>query len=159
MLSRLKAKINRMNGWRRAWLVISVLGFVFAITIAPLNVHAPYERAAYDEKWAVEKNLDNPDCLQYSLQPFEKLVEPPWAGLNDPKSCYRLYAYRKHNNQVSFPYTKQQLDKDFAIKIWSDLGLIALIYGVIAILLSALVYFAGFLVAWVLAGFRRGSKE
>ena len=159
MSSRFKAKLNRMNGWRRAWFVLSVLGFVCAITILPIKTNAPYERAAYEIKWAVEKNLAKPDCLQYSLQPFDKLVEPPWAGFNEPTGCYNLYAYRKHNNQVSFPYTKQQLDKDFAVKIWSDLGLAALIYGVIAIVLSALIYFAGFLVAWVLAGFRRGRKE
>lgn len=159
MLSSFKAKISRMNGWRRAWLVLSLLGIFYATFIHALQEAGTHDLSRYKYKWAVEANLNNPECQPYISKPFNTLSEPPFTLGEGKTGCYYLFNYRKHNNQTTVPYNKEQLDKDFFYELWSDRGALVLFYGAFAVAISALVYFGGFLVAWVLAGFRRGGKE
>ena len=155
IFSRLKVKINQMNGWRRAWLVLTILGILYAMLVKPIIEAESFRNSTYSSMWAAERNLENPECREYSVQPLDTLPQPKFTDSEGKTGCYFLYSQRKYHNQTTVPYTKEQLRNDVFSQIWSYTGTLSLFFGAIAIFLSAVVYFAGFVIAWIISGFKK----
>jgi len=159
MFIKFKTRLNKLNGWRRAWFVLTALGLFYGIFIHSSIEASKNDLSTYQYKWAVERELSNPECLLFKNSPFDKLIEPPYTDSEGKTGCYHLYNYRKYHNQITVPYTKDKLDSDVFYEFWSIRGQLALVFGFYAIALSALAYFAGFLIAWVKTGFCCQGKE
>ena len=136
--------MQRLNGWRRLWLVATAAVAVWFVVVWPLQaLKGASERET-------EKEFESGQCWIYQTEPLEKLREP---GLSD--GCWYIYESRKYDNVSELPYTLEAYKKhQFA----SDRKqyLIALSIGLAGTAIaSGLVYFLGWLVGWILAGFRQ----
>ena len=142
------------NGWKRLWLVLSVLGLLYAAVINPQIVGKDIAAIRYPSIAAAERELSNPECQPYSAKPFAELAQPKYVDEYGSEGCYNLYSYRKYFNQTKVPLTAEDIDREFSDQIgdemlsWAGAGFVA------SIMLSALVYFLGVVVAWVVSGFR-----
>lgn len=158
-MNKLKNWLRTANGWKRLWFVLSAFGLFYMMVVNPFVLSSQNNLSRYQYRWAVEKEFKNPDCQQYSMKPLIELTEPEYQDSEGNKGCYHIYNYRKYNNPTKVPYTTDDLDKDFTQELWSEiLGLSG--FGVVgAIVLSALVYFLGAVVAWVITGFRKKPQS
>lgn len=125
------------------------------ILINPFVLSNQSSLPRYQYRWAVERELKNPECRQYSIKPLVELTEPEYQDSDGNKGCYHVYNYRKYNNPTKVPYTSDDLDSDFRREIWGEILVLSGLGAVGAIVLSALVYFLGVVVAWVITGFRK----
>lgn len=130
----------------------------YMIVINPFVLSNQSSLSRYEYRWAVEKELKRPECRQYSLKPLVELTEPEYQDSDGNKGCYHIYNYRKYNNPTKVPYTSDDLDSDFRHKVWNELLVLSGLGTVGAIVLSALVYFLGVVVAWVITGFRKQPR-
>lgn len=156
-MNKLKTWLRTANGWRRLWFVLSAFGLFYMTVINPFVLRTSDNLSAYQYRWAVEKELKNPECRSYSTRPFTELTEPEYQDSDGNKGCYHIYNYRKYNNPTKVPYTADDLNKDFSSKVWSEILALSGLGLVGAAVISAIVYFLGAVVAWVLMGFRKSA--
>ena len=156
-MNKLKAWLRNANGWRRLWFVLSVLGLFYMVIFNPLVVSNSQNLAKYEYRWAVEKELKNPECAPFSITPFTELTEPEYQDSEGRKGCYHIYNYRKYHNQTKSPYTTDDLDRDFEKERWSEIFMLSGLGLVGTVAVAAIVYFLGVIVAWVITGFRKSS--
>jgi len=154
-VNRIKNWLRTANGWKRLWFVLSAFGLFYMILINPFVLSNQSSLPRYQYRWAVERELKNPECRQYSIKPLVELTEPEYQDSDGNKGCYHVYNYRKYNNPTKVPYTSDDLDSDFRREIWGEILVLSGLGAVGAIVLSALVYFLGVVVAWVITGFRK----
>ena len=154
-MNRIKNWLRTANGWKRLWFVLSAFGLFYMILINPFVLSNQSSLPRYQYRWAVERELKNPECRQYSIKPLVELTEPEYQDSDGNKGCYHVYNYRKYNNPTKVPYTSDDLDSDFRREIWGEILVLSGLGAVGAIVLSALVYFLGVVVAWVITGFRK----
>ena len=158
-MNRLKLKLSRLNGWRRMWLVLTILGILVASLVLPIYEATDFRNQVYRGMWKAQSNLENPDCRAYRDQAFETLPTPAFTDSEGKTGCYFLYSQRKFHNPTTVPYTEEQLRKDVFIQIWSYTGGTALVFSMVAIFLSALVYFVGFVISWIISGFNKNPSQ
>lgn len=154
-MNKLKTWLRTANGWRRLWFVLSAFGLFYMAVINPFVLRTSDNLSAYQYRWAVEKELKNPECRPYSTRPFTELTEPEYQDSEGNKGCYHIYNYRKYHNPTKAPYTADDLNKDFRSEVWSEILALSGLGLVGAAVISAIVYFLGAIVAWVLMGFRK----
>jgi hypothetical protein len=101
----------------------------------------------YKTKWAIESEMKDPACKEYMLKPFDQLEY-------STDRCMNIYFKRSHaENDV--PLTAESYAKKFKEdqrSVWMNNMQIGLI---VATALSALLYAAGAVVAWIVSGFKR----
>lgn len=128
------------------------------ILINPFVLSNQSSLSRYQYRWAVERELKNPECRLYSIKPLVELTEPEYQDSDGNKGCYHIYNYRKYNNPTKVPYTSDDLDSDFRREVWGEILVLSGLGAVGTIVLSALVYFLGVVVAWVITGFRKQTQ-
>ncbi|MFN8774078.1 MAG: hypothetical protein ACK5ZQ_14015 [bacterium] len=158
LVNKLKNWLQNANGWKRLWFLLSAFGLFYMAVINPFVLIKDSNLSRYEYKWAVEKELKNPECLPFSTKPFAELSEPEYQDKDGNKGCYHIYNYRKYYNQTKVPYTSADLDSDFTSAHWDQILALSGFFSMVAIVLSALVYFLGAVVAWVVRGFRKGAN-
>jgi hypothetical protein len=154
-VNKLKNWLRTANGWKRLWFVLSAFGLFYTTVINPFVLSNQNNLSRYQYRWAVEKELKNPECLRYSANPLAELAEPEYLDNDGNKGCYHIYNYRKYNNPTKVPYTLDDLDRDFRQKIWGEILALSGLGFLGVIVLSVVVYFLGVVVAWVTMGFRK----
>lgn len=157
-MNKLKNWLRNANGWKRLWFVLSAFGLFYMAVVNPFVLLSDSNLSRYQYRWAVEKELKNPECLPFSTKPFAELIEPEYQDKDGNKGCYHIYNYRKYHNQTTVPYTSAILDSDFTREHWGQIFAFSGICSVIAIVLSALVYFLGAVTAWVVRGVKKGAQ-
>jgi len=158
MMKNLKNWLQTANGWKRLWFALSSFGLFYMTVISPFILSDRNSPSSYQYRWAVERELKNPECRPYSTTPVLELTEPSYQDGEGNKGCYHLYNYRKYTNPEKVPYTAADLDRDFKWELWSDIFALSGLGAVIAAIVSAVVYFLGSVVAWVLTGFRKSPR-
>jgi hypothetical protein len=154
-VNKLKSWLQTSNGWKRLWFVLSIFGFSYMVIINPFVLTNKNSLSNYQYKWAVEKELQNPECALYSIKPLTELPEPEYQDSEGRKGCYHIYNYRKYNNPTKIPYTQDDLKNDFTREFWSDISALSGLGAIGAIVISSIVYFLGLVVSWVIAGFKK----
>ena len=152
-MNRLKNWLRTANGWKRLWFVLSAFGLLYMMLLNPFVLSSQSNLSRYQYRWAVEKELKNPECRIYSMKPLIELTEPEYQDSEGNKGCYHIYNYRKYNNSTKVPYSSVELDKDFTQELWGEIFALSGLGVLGSIVLSALVYFLGKMVAWVISGF------
>ena len=158
-MNKLKSWLRTANGWKRLWFVLSAFSLFYMTAVNPFVISNQNSLSRYQYRWAVEKELKNPECRPYSMKLLLELTEPEYQDSEGNKGCYHIYNYRKYNNSIKIPYTSDDLEKDFKQELWGEILLLSGLGVVGAIVLSAIVYFLGVVVAWVTTGFRKKSEQ
>lgn len=153
-MKKITSWLQNANGWQRIWFVLSVITFLYGSVVFPFKTYNENSRWLYEFRGAVARNLQNPDCNDYSTKPIDQLSEPEYFREGE-KGCWHLYTYRKSNNPMTIPYTLETLDHDFNKERWSEILSNSVSFGAVAIVFSALIYWFGVVIAWVVVGFRR----
>ena len=135
---------SQLNGWRRLWVVIAAITFVWALLHA-MSKASTTSAADY----RVVAAFENSECEHIRILPkgFELEIEPEYGS-----PCYGLYFENKHSDtplrtveaylaQVSKHYRQSLLS-------WLTASLVIWAVGL------ALLYGAGTTAAWVRQGFR-----
>jgi len=124
-------RLQRLNGWRRLWLVATVAVAIWFVVVWPVQVLKDMEVGRYSYDRDIEKEFESGQCRAYQTEALGKLREPSYS-----EGCYHIYLSRKYDSTAPYLY--------------------ALAIGAAGTaVVSALVYFFGWLVAWILAGFRQ----
>ncbi|MGN7124352.1 hypothetical protein [Methylorubrum thiocyanatum] len=144
--------LNRMNGWQRLWVVLSALSLVIFGIVYPYVtvVGAVNSGADWEYRNAARKEVRSGKCDDYINGEFSRLAAPAFS-LTEP-TCYHIY-YSRYFSKTKGPYEeKQDLDERLAEARWDALGFVG-IASACVLIASGLVYFLGWLVAWVRRGF------
>lgn len=135
---------KRLNGWRRLWIVVSVLGLFYAAYFALDDAYQQYKLDGN-----VLLAFDSPQCKTIvDLPAGFKLDQSP--GLDSP--CWHLYLYRSiyndaRNTSGGYADHMGALQRKRALETF---GLTAVVW-VLAVLL---LYGVGATIAWIIRGFR-----
>jgi hypothetical protein len=144
------SRLARLNGWQRLWLVGSICLGLWFIGWWPLTVAGEQHYQSWDYRIAIEKEFTNPGCRDYQERPINALHEP---GLG--QDCYYIYFSRRYGDTRTVPYTLAAYDRNRDAQ-WRNAYLIGLFFGSAGtVIVSALVYFVGWVMAWIIRGFRR----
>ena len=108
----------------------------------------------FEYRLAIEKEFASGQCQTYQTTPIENLREPDYDE-RGKSGCWHIYTSRKSEDSKSVPYTLEAYDNWHSAWVRRNY-LIGLSIGVAGTAIaSGLVYFLGWLVGWVLTGFRR----
>lgn len=156
-MGKLRDWLSNSNGWQRLWLVLSLLGFLYAAGIEPFLAWGRTSQYSYEKVWKVERQLRNPDCKDYAEKPFSTLREPV-RSIDDEDGCWHLYSYRKNYKPETLPLTAEALYDELNRSRWVYIAGNSIALGLFALLLSFFVYWAGVIVAWIGRGFKKTSS-
>jgi len=130
-----------LNGWRRLWVVVSVLGLV--ITLAGVGIFWP------DRKPGIIGDLNSPACKGWRDLPegFFPDKSPEWK-----EECYSLRSFLYHNH-VNL---KSETDYDsYLLKARTKVLVVGLATWIV---MALLIYLAGWSVGWVVRGFQENPR-
>src|SRR5262245_15649992 len=145
-----------MNGWQRLWFVLTCLAFVGFGVAYPFLFINQTDLAESDYRRRLIRDLDSPRCRDYAIRPLSQLTEPPFDF--EGGGCYHLYLSRQFGNKSGIePYTLAAYDAHRAADKREQFFIGVAIFGGFVLVVSALVYFLGFLVAWIRRGFRQAA--
>lgn len=135
--------LQRLNGWQRLWLVIAILGLLYAAWFA-LADGAKY----YGFKGEVLLEFDRPECRAVIEMPAgHKLTPEP--GLESP--CWNLYLYRSiYADARSNP--QAYVEHMGSLQRWRALETFGFTF-VVWLMSIGLLYLSGKIVGWVFRGF------
>jgi hypothetical protein len=156
-MNKFRAWLKNANGWRRLWFVLSVFGLFFAVVINPFNENSRGYSSRLEFRLKVEEDLQNPECRDYYTKPLNQLVEPPFLDEDGNERCWHLFTHRKFDDPTTVPYTLADLKRNFTKEERNNLLVLSAFGFVVTAILSALVYWLGLVVAWVIGGFKKQS--
>lgn len=153
-LKSFKQWLSNANGWKRIWFICSIICFIYFIVIFPLTETNKGSLFRYERKWAAEEEMKNAVCATYMSEDFNKLVQPKYS--TDGSTCYHIFSHRMYSDGHK-PITEKQYQNDFSNSeriIWFEhIG-----FGFLfATFLSAFVYLCGFVISWVIKGFKKSE--
>ena len=142
------SRLQRLNGWRRLWLVATAALAIWFVVVWPLQSLKDWQLERHDYDRAIEKEFESGQCQTYQTAPLESLREHGYS-----EGCWHIYLSRKYDDTV--PYTFEAYKRNNSA--WDrEQYLFALGMGVAGTAIaSGLVYFLGWLVGWVVTGFRQ----
>jgi len=141
-------RLSRLNGWRRLWLVATAGTAIWFVVVWPVKSLGDMQSGRYSYDRAIEKDFASGQCLTYQTAPLEKLQEPVYGN-----ACWHIYTSRKYDNTVPYTLEAHKSSNSAESRDWY---LIKLGIGAAGTAIaSGLVYFLGWLVGWVVAGFRQ----
>jgi hypothetical protein len=147
------SRLARLNGWQRLWLVGTICLGLWFIGWWPLMQAGEQHFRSWDYRQTIEKEFANPACRDYQVLPTAALREPAYG-----QACYHIYLSRKYDDTGTVPYTLAVYDGNRDTH-WRNVYLAGLGIGVVGtVTLSALVYLVGWVIAWILRGFRRTAS-
>ena len=142
------SRLQRLIGWRRLWLVATAALAIWFVVMWPLQSLKDWQLGEYSFDRAIEKEFASRRCQTYQMAPFEQLQDP-----RDGEGCWHIYTSRKYHDTV--PYTLEAHKSETGPQESRNYDLTALSMGTAGTaIVSGLVYFLGWLVGWVLTGFR-----
>ncbi|WHQ70102.1 hypothetical protein [Methylorubrum extorquens] len=146
--------LNRMNGWQRLWFCLSALSLlIFGIVYPYVTIidgvnsqsNWEYRNVTRSEVWSGQ-------CDDYVNKEFSQLQEPRYSSTEN--TCYHIYNSRRFS-ATQGPYDEERLAAERLSEArWDALGFVA-IASVGVLIASGLVYFLGWMVAWVRRGFAK----
>ena len=142
------ARLERLNGWRRLWLVLTIGFALYAVGHAYHEVYK-YNPVEYMMRSSAETDFKNPRCGLFMTLSSTSLLEP---GVNEP--CYHIYLSRKYRKSDNLPYTWEAYVVEHAAERRETFLLIAAFFLASVLFISALTYGLGVITAWVVRGFR-----
>jgi hypothetical protein len=152
-IQRFKEWLKDSNGWQRIWFVATLVVISYFVFVFPFVETGRHNIFRYEQYRAIEKEFLREDCARYMSERFENL-EVPNFSVNSDTGCYRIYRERESLPDHK-PITPDDYRKEFESAHW-DRFFVAMVSGLLfAALLSAIFYGFGYVVAWVLKGFRR----
>jgi len=137
-------RLSQLNGWRRLWVVITVVGFFYAIGWGFVEGAKQY-RVEYE----VLSAFGNPRCNAVIQMPARAKLNPE-PRYEDP--CWNLYLYRSIYDgaaQTKDGYIEHMNSNQNRV-ILQTVG-VGLVLWLLAV---GILYGAGKIVAWVMQGFR-----
>jgi hypothetical protein len=144
--------MSRLNGWQRLWLVGTVCLGLWLIGWWPLTVGGDARSGNWDYRRSIEKDFSNPACKDYQVRPLHTLREPAYDT-----GCWHIYTSRKYDDSATVPFTLEVYDRR-QDEHWRNVYLTGLGLGTAAtIVVSGLLYLIGWVIAWIIRGFRRGA--
>jgi len=153
-LKSFKQWLSDANGWKRIWFICSIICLIYFIVIFPLTETNKGSLIRYEGLWAAEKEMKNAVCATYMSEDFSKLVEPKYSI--DGSTCYHIFSHRKYSDGQK-PITEKQYQDYFSYNeritwfIYIGLGFL------FAAFLSVFVYLCGFVISWVIKGFKKSE--
>ena len=151
----LKQWLADANGWKRIWFVCSVICFFYFTVHFPLSETAKGSLFRYERLRSTENEMKNPICAPYMSEEFNKLVKPKYS--TDGSTCYHIFTHRQYSDDKK-PITEKQYQDDFSSNekvVWSKhigLGFLFVTF------LSVFIYFSGFVISWVIKGFKKSES-
>jgi hypothetical protein len=146
------SRLQRLNGWRRLWLVGTAAVAVWFVVVWPLQLLRDWRVGRVHYNLAIGDDFNSGQCSTYQTAPFEKLREPD--SLKDG-GCWHIYTSRKYDSTNTVPYTLEVYTSHNSAEDRQQY-LIGLGIGAAGTaIVSGLVYFLGWLVGWILTGFRQ----
>jgi hypothetical protein len=152
----LKDWFSEANGWKRIWIVSSVISLIYFVIAFPLAETNKGAVVRYEGLWAAEREMKNDLCLPYMKDSFDTLVEPKYS--TDGSTCWHIFNHRRFSEHKS-KITEALFQEEFSNNersIWVKYILLGL---VISTLLSLFAYLCGAIVSWVIDGFRKDSRR
>lgn len=153
----IKKWLSGANGWQRIWFVCSAISFIYYLVVFPLTETNAGSSFRYNTKWAIEKEMKNPECIRYMSEPFNQLSEPEYSA-NGEKGCFHIYVHRKYL-EGNLQLTESSYEKNFVSEERERWLAFIGIGALVATLLSALAYGIGVVISWVIKGFQRSKKN
>jgi hypothetical protein len=153
----LKQWLVAANGWQRIWFVGTIVCFFYFILIYPLTETNKGNSYRYNTKWAIEKEMKNPECTVYMSGTFSQLKEPEF----DPDGrtgCYNIYLHRKYLEENK-PITMSSYNESFVSEAREQWAAYIGMGAFISLLLSVFVYAVGAVVSWIVRGFKKSDKQ
>ena len=145
-------RLSNLNGWQRLWLVGTICLGLYLIGWLPLTTHTTAQIAERDYQRRLEKDLANPACKEYQTRPFLSLVQPEFD--EDGGACWHLFTSRKYDDTKTIPFTMETYERRQQ-EHWRNIYLAELAVGTVGtVAISGLIYLAGWVVGWIIRGFR-----
>jgi hypothetical protein len=145
------ARLSKL-GWQWLWLVATVALGLWFVGIWPLLKAGDTYSSSFDYHKSIIKDFENPQCRNYQTRPLGELREPPWGSGG---SCWHIYTSRKYDASVPPPCTLRDYE-NYRNSWWLQTYFMVLGIGTaMTVLISAVVYFLGWVVGWILRGFRQ----
>ena len=145
-------RLQTLNGWRRLWIVVAVVGFLCTIW---QSIETTSEISSYQHDADVLSAFEKPACKYIVDMTAGNKLDQKFA-YNDP--CLPLYFYRSTytdaaNTQDGYLKHINSLHRQAILKHFGAFLLIYYLPGI------GLLYFAGMIAAWVVKGFRPQGTE
>lgn len=149
------ALFGKMNGWQRLCFVATCLAFLASLWTAYTFVYG-YKPSEWDYRRKIEADLASDKCTAYTRELFAKLPKPEFGSGG---TCWHIYTHRRYaSNPDRLPFTLETYDRDSA-EYKLDEFLKGLSFLLAATLVcSGLVYLSGWVLAWIIRGFRKPSE-
>jgi hypothetical protein len=152
MANRVTAWLQGANGFQRLWFVLSVLLLFYLALVNPFVLTANNNQFNYKMKWGVEQDFANPQCQPYLNKPIADLAEPPYS---EKSNCRQLYNHRKYGrSSEALPYTREMYEREFFWDWWDPILKLSAVGIPVALIIAAMVYWTGKVIAWIVRGFR-----
>ena len=143
--------MSGLNGWRRLWLLVTGLGVVAAlVSSAFIGILTNNSAGSIAFAQFVEDAVSYPGCASFLTTPFDQIREP-----DSTSKCWSIYATRSLDRDAPLPYTIERYREWHSAQRWSQLWQTLAVLLPLALGFSALLYAAGWLVAWVRRGFQQ----
>lgn len=153
----LKQWLVTANGWQRIWFVGTVICFLYFILFYPLAETNKGNSYRYNTKWAIEKEMKNPECAVYMSGTFSQLKEPEFDP-DGTTGCYNIYLHRKYLEENK-PITMSSYNESFVYEVREQWATYIGMGAFIAVLISVFVYAVGAVVSWIVRGFKKSEKQ
>ena len=145
-----------LNGWRRLWIVATILGLIGGAIFSFIGKEKYGE--GFEYRRALEQDINTPQCSEFVVRDIAQLREPP--VMDDGGGCWHLYISRyiaAKDGRDETPYSIEVFEKNETARKMEAFGVGTLIWGTATIILSALVYAAGSMLAWIIRGFGKAQ--
>ena len=140
---------NRMNGWQRLWFALTVLSLLVFGLASPVVERGRTRDFSF--RWSIAADYLNADCTPYLELPFEKLQQPEYGS---DGNCWHIYTTRQleedHKAHPTFGAWATQDDRDY----WFSVAQHVVFMVTLVLIMSALIYGLGKVIAWIVRGFR-----
>jgi len=135
--------LRRLNGWQRLWLVVAIVGLLYAAWFALADGRQQYARQG-----EVLLEFDRPECKVVIDMPAGHKLE---LNPSLERRCWNLYLYRSiyddaRTNANAYAEHMGSLQRARALETFA-------LTFVVWLLSIGFLYLAGLVVAWVLRGF------
>lgn len=146
--------LNRMNGWQRLWFCLSAMSLlIFGIVYPYVAIVGGFNSGAeWEYRNTTRSEVQSGRCDDYVSMDFSQLREPRFSSTEN--TCYHVYNARRFS-ATQGPYDEERLAAERFAKVrWEALGFVG-IASFCVLIVAGLVYFLGWMVAWVRRGFAK----
>lgn len=139
-------RLQKLNGWRRLWIVIAALSFLYTLGYSFLFLKRPEQ---YQIDYKILLAFEKPECKYIVDMPagYKLEREPDYEN-----PCRDLYLYRSiyedaKNTREGYVHHMDSMQNILILKT-TGIMLVVWLFGI------GLLYASGVIVAWVVKGFR-----